>query len=80
MSLIVEIVQERVRDFGFNEVVVDEHFRFFDSGILDSLGFIAIVAKVEDTLGVQLDFGIIAPNSFADILGLAESFAKSCNI
>ena len=80
VSLIVETVQERVRDFGFNEVVIDEHFRFFDSGILDSLGFIAIVAKVEESLGVQLDFGVIAPDSFADIIGLAESFEKSCNI
>ena len=44
---------------------------FFEFGILDSLGFLELVASVEERFGLEVDFSEADPVEFTHLNGLA---------
>ena len=48
-----------------------ENENFFEFGILDSLGFLELVASVEERFGLEVDFSEADPAEFTHLNGLA---------
>ena len=49
---------------------------FLDSGAIDSLAFIELIAQIEDTYEIEIDFDEVEPNEIATIDGLKGYIEK----
>jgi len=73
---ICDILHTRAAELGFTIPKIDPEFRFFESGILDSMGFVALIAHLEDHFEVVIDFTLLPPKAFSTVGGLAATIAE----
>lgn len=55
--VVVEALEQRLRDLELETDEVDGNFALFDSGALDSIGFVELMTGIEQKLGQQFDLG-----------------------
>jgi acyl carrier protein len=72
-AFIIERVTETAETLAMTDLQIDGAFNIFDSGVVDSLGFIDLVADVEERFNVVLDFGDRDPSEFGTVDGMIES-------
>ncbi len=70
-------VQEQVEDAGLDSTEITPETDLLGSGILDSLGFIELIAHIEELTGTQLDLLDIDPDAFPRVRGLCEFALRS---
>jgi acyl carrier protein len=51
---------------------LDPDENLFEAEVIDSLGFLELVAEVESAFGVEVDFGDLDPAEFTTLDGLAK--------
>ena len=74
-GLVAEVcawVREQCEETGVTDVEISPDTDLLGSGILDSLGFIDLIAFIEESTGVQLDLMDIDPDAFSRVQGLCE--------
>lgn len=71
------MLRERAEELGIEISDINGEFRLFDSGILDSMGFVSLVARLEDHFSAQIDFTLLPPESFSTVSGLATTLADA---
>ena len=49
-----------------------DDYCLLDSGLLDSLGFVELVAAIEEEFDVEVDFGSMDPEAFTTIGGIVQ--------
>jgi acyl carrier protein len=72
-AFIIDRLTETAETLGLHDLKIDGDFNVFDSGVVDSLGFIELVADVEERFNVLLDFGDRDPSDFGTVDGMIQS-------
>jgi acyl carrier protein len=67
---------EHCEEAGISGIEIAPDTDLLGSGALDSLGFIDLIAFIEEAVGVELDLMEIEPDAFSRVQGLCE-FALS---
>lgn len=62
-----------------NQFAVDGDIDLIGSGIISSLGFIELIASIEQKFKIEIDFEKYDPSSYTTISGLA-SLAVKCSV
>lgn len=74
---VIEMALEWVRNNGrVGDVApgdVDADTNLLLSGVLDSLGFVELLAHLEETAGFTVDLAELDPEEFTTIIGLARN-------
>ncbi len=70
----VEWLNRRVAPAG---VTVDSDTRLFESGVIDSLGILRLIAWTERAIGRQIGDREVRMDRFGSVRTIAESFAES---
>ena len=65
-------VCERCEEVGIDGIEIKPDTDLLGSGVLDSLGFIDLVAFIEESTGIQLDLLEIDPDAFSRVQGLCK--------
>lgn len=68
-------LREIAAEKGFGDVDVVDGFHFFESGLLDSFGFINLLTEAEEEFAVEVDFTELEPEEFSTLDGLAATLA-----
>ena len=76
-SLVVKLLAESAERLGFDGLEIDGSFDFFESGLLDSLGLIALIDRVETEYGLELDLTEMDPEAFTTVDGLVDALAAA---
>lgn len=76
-EFICSALQERATALGVGVAEIDGDFRFFESGVLDSMGFVSLIARLEDHFSAQIDFTELPPEAFSTVNGLAATLAET---
>lgn len=72
-SFVLEALRERAGQLGFGDLEIDGSFDFFESGLLDSLGLIALIDSVETRFALEVDLTELDPEAFTTVDGLVHS-------
>ena len=48
-----------------------------ETGLFDSLGFVELIAAVEEEFGVEVDFGVVDPETFTTLGGIIQCALSS---
>jgi acyl carrier protein len=62
---------------GFGDVEIVDGFHFFDSGLLDSFGFINLLTDAEEEFSVEIDFTELEPAAFSTLEGLTDTLSQA---
>ncbi len=76
-KFIIEQLDVRFKRIGFMEKYLLPDFNLVQTGILDSMQFIELVALIEKEFQLEIDFENEAPGSFTTLLGLTQLSLKS---
>ncbi len=63
-------LQARLRDLNVDSIDVTRDLNMIDTGVLDSMGFIELVADIEDTFDVEVDLEAYRPEELSLVSGL----------
>lgn len=72
-AFVIESLEQRAAELGFADLEVDGTFDFFESGLLDSLGLIALIDSVEAQFGLEVDLTEMDPDSFTTVDGVVSA-------
>jgi acyl carrier protein len=66
-TLVFTLLDDRFRLAGITAPdQIDPDFDLFESGTLDSLAFVSLMAGLEERLGIELDFSTLPTNQIAN--------------
>jgi D-alanine--poly(phosphoribitol) ligase subunit 2 len=72
-AFVVDHVTEIAETLDLRGLQIDGDFDFFETGVLDSFGFINLLAAVEEQFHVEMDFSDVDPKAFSTLDGLVHS-------
>ena len=78
-KFIIDKLETRFKRIGFIEKYLLPDFNLVQTGILDSMQFIELVALIEKEFQIEINFEDEAPGSFTTLLGLTRLGIKSAN-
>lgn len=68
-----QLKQFIINTFMFGEGTVEDDENLFDSGIIDSLGFIKLLAFVEEKLKISIDMSEVTMEKFSTINNMVKT-------
>ena len=72
-----EMVDKRLESLGNSLELNDDDMSLVDLGVIDSFGFLELVAELEEKTGVYPDFAEADPDEFTSINGLVKLIVSS---
>lgn len=78
-QFLVVRLREIAAEKGFGDVQIGDGFHFFESGLLDSFGFIGLLTDAEDRFAVAVDFTELEPEAFSTLEGLTATLAAAAS-
>lgn len=72
-------LERRIRSLALPPGELDDEFSLVESGLLDSMGFIALVTRIEKEFDLEVDFEDADPDRFTTLGGLARCAARHAN-
>lgn len=77
-NYIIENLKDKLEQFGINQNEIKKDFDFVQSGLLDSMAFVEMIAGMEQYFGVEIDFeNIDEDDEFTTLRGINELFLKA---
>ena len=71
-TFIEDYLRMRLRDMRISGVEITGDLNMIDTGIINSMGFIELVAAIEEEFGVDVDFEHYRPEKLSTVTGLVE--------
>ena len=71
-EILRELIGNRLQAQGKEVDLEDEDVSLVDLGVIDSFGFLELVAELEEKTGVYPDFSEADPDEFTSLNGLAR--------
>jgi acyl carrier protein len=67
------VIREYIeQEFLFGKGTVQDNERLFDKGIIDSLGFLKLLAFIEKTFQISLDMSEISMDKFGSVAEITQ--------
>lgn len=77
-NYIIENLKDKLGQFGINNNEIKKDFDFVQSGLLDSMAFVEMIAGMEQHFNVEIDFeNINEDEEFTTLSGINELFLKA---
>ena len=67
----------RLAEMGLAQADVGDGMSLTQSGVLDSFALMEFIGRLEQDLGLELDFEALEPEQFTTVRGLAAAFSKA---
>lgn len=77
LSHAMTFLEERKVSEGLSDILINENTAIFESGLLDSLAFNALIAYLDKAEGVQIDMLQVDPASVDTLQGLIAQLAAA---
>jgi acyl carrier protein len=74
---VVERLQRRAQHVGFALGNPADDMNLMESGLFDSLGFVELIAAIEEEFELEVDFADVDPETFTTVGGVVESAVRS---
>lgn len=71
-TFIEDYLRMRLRDMRISGVEITGDLNMIDTGIINSMGFIELVADIEEEFAVDVDFEHYRPEELSTVTGLVE--------
>lgn len=71
------LLDDRLKAMGLSADDVEDGMNLTQSGVLDSFALMELLGQLEDELGAQLDFDLLAVEEFTTVRGISRAFAKA---
>jgi acyl carrier protein len=75
-AMILSLLEPSLAAGGRTIVAVTEHTDLRTEGLVDSLGFVQLLAALEDTLGGPVDLADLAPERLTNLGALSHHIAS----
>lgn len=75
-ELVVSSLAKPIGQAGLDPSALADDFDLIGSGIVDSLGFLELIAELEERLGLELDFEGVDPEQLTLLGGLCACVAS----
>lgn len=76
-DFLVGAVRAVVRSRGGPGVSVDDDLDLIESGLFDSMGYVRLIASLEERFGIAIDFGELEPEEMVRLGGLVRAVARA---
>ncbi len=77
-NYIIENLKNKLEQFGINQNEIKKDFDFVQSGLLDSMAFVEMIAGMEQHFDIEIDFeNIDKDDEFTTLRGINELFLKA---
>jgi acyl carrier protein len=76
-TFVLEVLGPRAETMGISREELAGDFNLMQSGLLDSMGFVDLVAQVENEFDVQMDLMDLDPSQFTSLSGFVSRVAAS---
>ncbi len=76
-NYVLEHLKDVLKGEDINQFAVDGDIDLIGSGIISSLGFVELIAGIEQKFKIEIDFEKYDPSSYTTISGLASLAVKS---
>ncbi len=77
-NYIIENLKDKLEQFGINQNEIKKDFDFVQTGLLDSMAFVEMIAGMEQHFDFEIDFEKINENEeFTTLRGISELFLKA---
>ena len=73
---ILEVMAPNLKQVGLSPDELNDDDNFLEKGILDSVGFLEFVDKIEGISGKRFDFSELDPSEFSTMSGLLKNIAE----
>ena len=77
VELIVNWVRKNTQTNGNRHVEITLDTNLMESGLLDSIGFVALIVFIEEELGCNVDLADVDPSEFSTLKGLSRIALKN---
>lgn len=75
-AAILDALSEPLARAKLDPAALPDDFSLFESGLIDSFGFLNLIGALEETLGVPVDFDGIEPEQFTRLGGLVAALRQ----
>ncbi|MCD4773843.1 MAG: acyl carrier protein [Bacteroidales bacterium] len=77
-NYIIENLKDKLKQFEINSNEIKKDFDFVQSGLLDSMAFVEMIAGMEQHFNIEIDFEKIdEDDGFTTLSGINELFLKA---
>jgi acyl carrier protein len=74
---VLERLRRRAQTIGFVLGDPSDDMNLMESGLFDSLGFVELIAAIEEEFELEVDFADVDPETFTTVGGVVESAVRS---
>jgi acyl carrier protein len=74
-AVVLEALSEPLARAGLDPAGLHDDFPLFESGLIDSFGFLNLITALEEKLGIAVDFDGLSPEEFTQLGGFIRSLA-----
>ncbi len=75
--LVLEMLEPALQRASLSPEAVDDDFNLIERGVVDSIEFLDLVARLEERAGVQLDLFDADPDVLTTVGGLVDTLADA---
>jgi acyl carrier protein len=68
---------EELQKRNFNNVSINDQTKFMENGLIDSLGFLELILKVEKEFNIQINFSEKDPSEYLFVGGFIKSIIET---
>ena len=68
-EMVLEIIAHKIEAAGLNRQEFDDGIDLLQSGLIDSFGFLDLVAEIENRSGIEIDLAKLDESNFTTLRG-----------
>lgn len=76
-KIVLDAIEENINRAGYDYHSIPDETNLMVSGILDSFGFLELLASIEDSAGLDMDYSKLDSESFTTLQGLVKAIRDS---
>lgn len=78
-EVLLNALKHEISELGLAKEDLTGSFNLIEDGLLDSFGFLELMARIEDQAGIELDFEGREPDDLTSISGLGAIIEAALN-
>ncbi len=76
-EFVIDHLQKNMLKLNIVAHEIDDSFNFIESGVVDSMGFLELITRVEKRFKIEIDFEDYDPSEFTYLYGFVNCISRS---
>ena len=76
-EFVIDHLQKNMLKLNIVAHEIDDSFNFIESGVVDSMGFLELITRVEKRFKIEIDFEDYNPSEFTYLYGFVNCISRS---